>query len=210
VTPTTTTTAANATPAVAPLDVVTRHLRESARTKERLLAEGGPQIVAAGRLLADVVAAGNKLLFCGNGGSAGDAQHIATELVVRLSSSFERRAIGAISLATDTSLLTACANDYGYDQVFCRQVEALGRPGDALVGITTSGKSKNVLLAMERARAQGLRTVLLSAGDGGPCAKLADVAVLVPSKDTAHIQESHIAVGHILCELIERLACGRV
>ena len=194
---------------MSPSEVVVRHLQESARTKERLAAEGTAAIVAAAERLAAAVRGGGKVLFCGNGGSAGDCQHIATELVVRLTSKFERPAIAAIALTTDTSLLTACANDYGYDRVFSRQVEALGRPGDVLVAITTSGKSPNVRLAMEQARAQGVATVLLSAGDGGPCAAFADTAVLVPARETSHIQESHIAIGHILCELVERLAFAR-
>ena len=190
-------------------DVVESHLRESIAAKERLLSGGRAQILAAGRVMAESVAARGKVLFCGNGGSAADSQHLATELVVRLSSAFERPAIGAIALTTDTSLLTACANDYSFEHIFSRQVEALGREGDVLVGITTSGKSPNVRRALEQARTQGLKTVLFSAGDGGPCAALADVAVLVPSQVTSHIQECHLAVGHIVCELIERLACGR-
>lgn len=194
---------------VTPEEVVRNHLLESIRTKERLLQAATGEILAAGKLLADAVAGGHKLLFCGNGGSAADCQHIATELVVRLSSAFERDALAAIALTTDTSLLTACANDYGYERIFARQVEALGRPGDVLIGISTSGRSKNVVLALEEAERRGVRRVVLSAGDGADCARLADVAINVPSAVTAHIQESHIAIGHVLCELIERLACGR-
>lgn len=192
-----------------PGDVFEAHLRESIRTKERLLAAGGPSVEAAGRLLARAIAAGNKVLFCGNGGSAADSQHFATELVVRLSSAFERPALAALALTTDTSLLTACANDYSFEEVFARQVEGLGRAGDVLVGISTSGKSENVRRALERARARGLGTVLLAGGDGGTCKALADVAVVVPSTVTAHIQECHLAIGHVMCELVERLACGR-
>lgn len=192
-----------------PQDVFAAHLRESIRTKERLLAECGPATEAAGRLMAEAVAAGRKVLFCGNGGSAADSQHFATELVVRLSSAFERPALAALALTTDSSLLTACANDYSFEEVFARQVEGLGQVGDVLVGISTSGKSENVRRALERARARGLRTVLLAGGDGGTCKPLADAAVVVPSKVTAHIQECHLALGHILCELVERLACGR-
>ncbi len=189
--------------------VVRGRLTESARTMERLVAAETPAIAQAGRVLADAIRSGNKILFCGNGGSAGDSQHIATELVVRLTSAFVRPALAAIALTTDTSLLTACANDFGFDFVFSRQVEALGRPGDVLVGISTSGKSKNVLIAMQKARELGMKNVLLSAGTGADCAALADAKVLVPAKDTGHVQECHIAIGHVLCELIERLACGR-
>ena len=195
--------------ALDPAALVTQRLVESAETLQAFAKSQSGAIAAAGRLLAETVRGGGMILFCGNGGSAGDAQHIATELVVRLTSAFPRPAIAAIALTTDSSLLTACANDFGFDHVFERQVEALGRPGDALVGITTSGKSKNVVLALQKARAQGVKTVLLSAGKGADCAALADAAILVPSTDTGHIQESHIAAGHILCELIERLAFGR-
>jgi len=192
-----------------PHDVVQRHLTGSIATKQRLLAEHTGEIVAAGEVLAEAVQAGRKVLFCGNGGSAADSQHLATELVVRLSSEFERPALAAVALTTDTSLLTACANDYGFEDVFARQVEGLGQAGDVLVGISTSGRSRNVVKALEAARRKGLRTVVLSAGDGAACAALADAAVLVPSDVTSHIQESHLAAGHILCELVERLACGR-
>lgn len=187
----------------------TAHLRESIRTKERLLAECGPAVEAAGRLMARAISGGHKVLFCGNGGSAADSQHFATELVVRLSSAFERPALPALALTTDTSLITACANDYSFEDIFSRQVEGLGQAGDVLVGISTSGKSENVRRALARARERRLGTVLLAGGDGGTCRALADAAVVVPSKVTAHIQECHLAIGHVLCELIERLACDR-
>ena len=192
-----------------PEDVVVQRLTESARTKERLLETQQAAIVSAGRVLAEAVGAGKKVLWCGNGGSAADSQHLSTELVVRLSGEFERPAVASLALTTDTSLLTACANDYSFAQIFARQVEALGQPGDVLVGITTSGNSPNVLAALEEAGRRGLKRVLLSAGEGGACVAHADAAVLVPSAVTSHIQECHIAVGHVLCELVERLACGR-
>lgn len=189
--------------------VVRTRLAESARTLARLAETQLDAIVAAGTLCAEAIRAGNKVLFCGNGGSAADSQHLATELVVRLSSVFPRGALAALALTTDSSLLTACANDFGFEHVFERQVEALGKPGDVLIAITTSGKSKNCVLAMHRARALGLKTVLFSAGTGAECASLADASVLVPATDTGHIQEAHIATGHVLCEIVERLACGR-
>ncbi|MBI3725492.1 SIS domain-containing protein [bacterium] len=195
--------------AVDPESVVRSRLQESARTLTKLLETEMASIVAAGRLLADAIKGGRKVLFCGNGGSAADCQHIATELVVRLTPVFVRPALAAVALTTDSSLLTACANDFGFEHVFERQVEALGQKGDALVAITTSGKSRNVVLALEKARSLSLGTVLLSAGTGGDCARLADVRVLVPHTETGHIQECHIAIGHVLAELIERLACGR-
>lgn len=192
-----------------PASVVRTRLADSARTLARLAETQLEPIVAAGTLCADAIRSGNKILLCGNGGSAGDSQHIATELVVRLSSVFPRGALAAIALTTDSSLLTACANDFGFEHIFERQIEALGKAGDVLIAITTSGKSPNCVLAMKKARELGVRTLLLSAGTGTECAPLADVKVLVPATDTGHIQEAHIATGHILCEIVERLACGR-
>lgn len=152
-------------------------------------------------LCADAIARGNKLLLCGNGGSAGDAQHIAAELVGRLVN--DRKALPAISLTTDTSALTAIANDYGYEAVFARQVEALGSEGDVLVAISTSGHSANVNLACRRATELGCKTLALTGKGGGELASLADVALVVPSAVTAHIQECHILLGHLLCSGIE-------
>jgi D-sedoheptulose 7-phosphate isomerase len=189
--------------------VVRTRLADSARTLSRLGETQLDAIVAAGALCGAAIQAGNKVLLCGNGGSAADSQHIATELVVRLSSAFPRGALAAIALTTDSSLLTACANDFGFEHIFERQVEALGKKGDVLIAITTSGKSKNCVLALLKARELGLKTILLSAGTGAECAALADAKVLVPATDTGHIQEAHIATGHILCEMVERVACGR-
>ncbi|MEA3275051.1 MAG: SIS domain-containing protein, partial [Pseudomonadota bacterium] len=137
------------------------------------------------------------------GGSAADCQHLAAELMSTLTQDFRRPGLKAVALTTDTSFLTAYTNDFGYDGVFARQVETLGEPGDALVGISTSGNSKNVILAMEAARKNELRTVALL-GMGGRLQALADVVIAVPSTSTQHIQEAHIAVGHILCDLVER------
>lgn len=145
---------------------------------------------------------GGKLLIFGNGGSAADAQHIAAELVIRYHS--DRPPIAAVALTTDTSALTACANDLGFETVFSRQVEALGRPGDVAVGISTSGRSPNVLAALRVARARGLRTTGLSGGDGGEMASLCDAALTVPSRITARIQEMHIFLGHMLCKALEQ------
>jgi D-sedoheptulose 7-phosphate isomerase len=189
--------------------VVRTRLADSARTLARLAETQLDAIVAAGTLCAEAIRSGNKVLLCGNGGSAGDAQHLATEFVVRLSSVFPRGALAAIALTTDSSLLTACANDFGFEHVFERQIEALGKAGDVLIAISTSGKSKNCVLALQRARALGVKTVLLSAGSGAECAAHSDVKVLVPATDTGHIQEAHIATGHIIAEIVERVACGR-
>jgi D-sedoheptulose 7-phosphate isomerase len=144
---------------------------------------------------------GGKLLFFGNGGSAADAQHIAAELVVRYKK--DRKAIAAIALTTDTSTLTACANDMGYDALFERQIEALGRPGDVAIGISTSGKSPNVLRGLRQARSGGLKTVGLAGGTGGEMHDLCDSMITVPSPVTARIQEMHITIGHMLCVALE-------
>ena len=147
------------------------------------------------------VRGGGKILFFGNGGSAADAQHLATELVVRFRAN--RPAIAAIALTTDTSALTAAGNDYGFDHVFSRQIEALGRPGDLAIGFSTSGNSPNILRALEQAREQGVATAAFTGGTGGRMLELADHALLVPSPVTARIQEMHITLGHILCGALE-------
>ena len=159
-------------------------------------------LLAAADAIADCFARGGKVLACGNGGSAADAQHFAGELIGRFKSP-GRRGLPAIALCADSAVLTAWANDTGYDDVFARQVEALGRPGDVLLGISTSGRSRNVIQAFEAARRGGLRCVALLGGDGGELRSLADIAVTVPSLDTQHIQETQIVAIHILCELIE-------
>jgi len=153
------------------------------------------------------VLAGNKVLWCGNGGSAADAQHLAAELVGRFRR--ERRGLPSIALTTDTSILTAVANDYGYESVFSRQVEALCQNGDVVVGISTSGNSRNICAALEAARSAGAFTVAFTGEAGGLMASIADAILLIPSKDTARIQEAHILCGHILCDWIELSICGR-
>jgi D-sedoheptulose 7-phosphate isomerase len=188
---------------------VQAHLRESIRVKEAFLEGQSQAIVAMGQAMAAAFAAGRTLLIAGNGGSAADAQHMATELVVRLSSSFEREALPAISLSTDSSLITACANDYGYDRIFSRQVDAIGRSGDVFLGITTSGNSENIIRAVNIAKKKGLLTAILTGNTGGQIHGAADFEVLVPSDVTAHIQECHITAAHILCDIIERCYCGK-
>jgi D-sedoheptulose 7-phosphate isomerase len=144
---------------------------------------------------------GGKILLVGNGGSAADAQHIAAELVIRYKA--DRAPIAAMALTTDTSALTACGNDLGFDQVFARQVAALGRPGDVLVGISTSGKSPNVLAALREARSRNIYTTGLSGGTGGDMPSLCDALIVVPSRITARVQEMHIMIGHVLCKSLE-------
>jgi D-sedoheptulose 7-phosphate isomerase len=147
------------------------------------------------------IAAGGKVMFCGNGGSAADSQHLAAELVGKLI--FDRPGMAGLALTVDTSALTAIGNDFGYEFVFARQVEALGRAGDVLVGITTSGRSKNVVRAFEAARARGIVTVAMTGQSRGPAAELADHWIAVPHGETQKIQEGHIVLGHIFCALVE-------
>jgi D-sedoheptulose 7-phosphate isomerase len=151
--------------------------------------------------ISSAVLAGGKVLICGNGGSAADAQHIAGELVGRFKK--ERRAIAAVSLTTDTSILTCLGNDYGFDRVFERQVEALGRPGDLLIAISTSGASPNVLNAVIKAKETGMSVVGFFGKDGGPILKHCSLAFLAPETDTPRVQEMHILAAHIICELVE-------
>lgn len=157
--------------------------------------------------IAQALLRGNKVLWCGNGGSAADSQHLAAELVGRFRR--ERRAMPSIALTTDTSILTAIGNDYGYEQVFRRQVEALCVEGDVLVGLSTSGNSRNVCLALEAARSLGAFTVAFTGAGGGAMKHVADLALCVASKDTARIQEGHILCGHMLCDWVELEVCAR-
>ncbi|DAB31911.1 MAG TPA: phosphoheptose isomerase [Sulfurospirillum sp. UBA11407] len=149
----------------------------------------------------EAIKSGNKILLCGNGGSAADAQHIAAELSGRYKT--ERRGLPGIALTTDTSVLTAVGNDYGYDRIFDRQVEALAREGDVLIGISTSGHSKNVIRALSLARNIGCKTIGFSGRDGGVMNEFCDVNLVVPSNDTPRIQEMHIMIGHIICQAID-------
>lgn len=160
-------------------------------------------MVRAGELIARCLADDRKVLLCGNGGSAAEAQHIAAELVGRYR--VERSGLAAIALSTDTSTLTAVGNDYGFQRVFARQVGALGRPGDVLIAISTSGNSENVVEAARAGRVGGLQTIGLSGGDGGSLRGVADLLVLVPHHDTARIQEAHTLIGHLLCTIVEEV-----
>lgn len=186
----------------ASLELVRAHLRASVEVKTRTAESCASDIVSAATAIAASVTAGGKILLCGNGGSAADCQHMAAEFVSRLSSDFLRPGIAAVALTTDTSFLTAFANDVEFDGVFARQVETLGNPRDVLIGISTSGRSRNVIRAVESARVRGL-TIIVLTGAEGSLADMADVAIRVPSQSTQHIQESHLAVEHILCRLVE-------
>jgi len=188
------------------------HVEGSIETKRRLLAECEPDILAAARLLTRSLAQGKKILLCGNGGSAADCQHIAAEFVSVLTQQFLRPGLPAIALTTDSSILTASANDFGFEGIFARQLQALGSPGDVLLGISTSGNSRNVVRAIEYARKNGIHSVGLTGAAGGCLPALCDVCVRVPSEVTQFIQESHILLGHVLCDLAEQslLASGHL
>ena len=178
-------------------------IRESVATQTALLDDEHIQgIVAAAGLMTESLARGGKLLLFGNGGSASDAAHVAAEFVGRFQR--ERRALPAISLGTNLSSITAIANDYGFDRVFARQLEGLGGPDDVAVAISTSGRSSNVLAGVDAARRLGMGTIGLTGADGGQLAAAVDVCLRVPALTTARIQESHILISHVLCELVER------
>src|SRR5687768_9028217 len=182
-------------------DAFSAPLRELAATAERVIAELSPSLERALAMVAETVRRRGTLFFCGNGGSAADAQHLATEYVVRYMRN--RSAYPAIALTTDTSLLTAAGNDLGFDQIFARQVEALARPGDLLIIHSTSGNSANVLAAARAARARGIPVLAFSARDGGELRSLADHSVIVPTDRTDRAQELHLCIEHLICELVE-------
>lgn len=180
--------------------------RVSASIKEQIISRNGLDVlVDMAKVITASIVNGGKLMLCGNGGSAADAQHLAAELLIRLRSHVNREAIPAIPLAMDSSSITACGNDYGFDTLFERMVAGLGRPGDVLLGITTSGKSPNVIRALQYARQHNIKTLGFLGGEGGPALQECDYAFLVPANDTGRIQESHITAGHALMEMIEEL-----
>ena len=183
------------------LTFIDEQMRESVELFEAIRREMGPAISRGAEMMIDTLRRGGKLLICGNGGSAADAQHFAAELVGRLQR--ERKALAAIALTTDTSILTAVGNDYGFAKVFRRQVEAWGEPGDLLLAISTSGNSPNVLEAIDAARAQGMQVLSLAGRSGGEMDGLSDLALVMPARSSQHIQEGHIAIIHIWCALVE-------
>jgi len=176
-------------------------------TKQRLLADDKQLAILAtmAQEIAVAIAKGGKLMLCGNGGSCADAQHLAAELLVRLRPHVNRDGIAALALTTDMSSITACGNDYSYEVFFERMVQALGSTDDILLGISTSGNSRNVIMAMEMARKKGIRSLGFLGGDGGPMLEVCDLAFIVPSNETGRIQESHITAGHTLMEMVEDL-----
>jgi D-sedoheptulose 7-phosphate isomerase len=190
------------------IELIEVHLKESAAVKQQLARTSAPAIAEAGRRIAERVARGGKIMLCGNGGSAADSQHMAAEFTSRLRASLERPPIAAIALTTDTSFLTARANDYGFDEVFERLVLGLGQPADVLIGISTSGNSENVVRAVKCCQARNILTVGFLGCSGGKLGSLVDIPITVPSDSTQYIQESHIAIGHIVCELVEEALYG--
>ena len=181
--------------------IIQKRFKESAEVKARFLKENLSKLLEAIQLISQTFEAGNKIFFFGNGGSAADAQHIAAEFVNRYI--MDRPPLPAISLATDTSILTSISNDMAFNEIFSRQLKALGKDGDVAVGISTSGNSPNVLKAFEVAKELGMKTVALTGNDGGALVKIADISLVVSSNSTPRIQETHILVGHLLCEMVE-------
>ena len=188
--------------------LVQKQLAQSIATMQAVLADPhiADTLVAAADLTAHALQSGHKLLVAGNGGSAADAQHLVAEFVVRLT--VDRPALRAIALTTDSSILTAAGNDYGFDRIFSRQLEALGQPGDVFLGISTSGNSANIVKALHQAKKIGISTIGLSGNGGGQMRPLCDYNLIVPSNVTMNIQESHLALEHIFCMIVERLLFG--
>lgn len=184
-------------------------LKESSLVKISMIEKNGDEILRAVELLSSAYRDGKKLLLCGNGGSAADCQHIATEFMIRLSHHIQRPALPAIALTTDSSNLTAGGNDIGFENVFARNVEGLGNTGDVLLAISTSGNSPNILKAIEMAKSKGMIVIGLTGGSGGKLAGIADVPVIIPSDNVQRIQEGHITAAHIICELVEDNLYGK-
>ena len=186
------------------MQFLTNSLQEHLETIRKVIDSKLDDIEQSGQIICEALTSGKKVLLCGNGGSAADAQHIAAELVGCYEK--QRRSWPAIALTTDTSALTAVSNDLGYDQVFARQVLGLAQPGDVLVAISTSGKSKNVLRAAEQAREVGCKSIALTGANAEPLSSLCDITVSVPSTRTSRVQEVHITVGHLWCEMVDRIS----
>lgn len=184
-------------------------LNESSETKIKIKDQLTDEIIRAVDFLVDAYKDGNKLLLCGNGGSAADCQHIATELMIRLSHKIQRPALPAIALTTDTSNLTAGGNDIGFENVFARNVEGLGVLGDVLLAISTSGNSPNIIKAVEKAHSKGMKVIGFLGSTGGKLKSMVDLPIVVPSSNTQRIQEGHITIAHIICELVEDKLYGQ-
>ena len=183
---------------------ISEQLEESSKTKILTIDACTPSILKSIDLILGSVRNRGKVMICGNGGSAADSQHLATEMVIRLSHDLERPGLPALALTTDTSLLTAGGNDIGFDNIFARQVEALGNPEDVLLVISTSGNSTNILNALKMAKEKGIKSVGLLGGTGGKCKDFVTIPIIIPSSNTQRIQETHITLGHIIIEIVER------
>jgi D-sedoheptulose 7-phosphate isomerase len=189
-------------------DRARRHLSESAELQKKMIENCLEEIVQAASTIAGSLKSGGKVLLCGNGGSAADCQHMAAEFANRLSKKTDRPGLKAIALTTDSSFLTGYSNDFGFDGVFSRQVETWGEPGDVLIGISTSGKSRNILKAMEASHLLGMKTIALT-GAEGPLMGTAQLSIAVPGSSTQYIQECHLAVEHVILDLVECTLCGK-
>lgn len=187
---------------------ITESLKDSSAIKLKVLEICYEDIINASEMILDAVKSGNKLMLCGNGGSAADSQHLATEFMIRLSHDINRKAIPAIALSTDSSNLTAGGNDIGFENIFARNIEGIGRKDDVLIGISTSGNSKNIIKAVQTAKSLGVKTICLLGSGGGKLKDECDLPIIVPSDNVQRIQESHITIGHILCEITERELYG--
>lgn len=182
-------------------NIILKRFKESSEVKDRFLRENLPKLLDVIKLVSHTFEVGNKLFFFGNGGSAADAQHLAAEFVNRYI--MDRPPLPAIALTTDASVLTSVSNDFAFNEIFAKQIRALGKERDVAIGITTSGNSPNVVKAFEVAKEMGMKTIALTGNDGGVIARMADFALIVPSASTPRIQEAHILIGHILCEMVE-------
>ena len=182
-------------------NIILKRFKESSEVKSRFLRENLPKLLDVIRLISHTFEAGNKLFFFGNGGSAADAQHLAAEFVNRYV--MDRPPLPAIALTTDASVLTSVSNDFAFNEIFAKQIRALGKERDVAIGITTSGNSPNVVKAFEVAKEMGIKTIALTGNDGGIIGKMADFPLIVPSTSTPRIQEAHILIGHIICEMVE-------
>ena len=183
---------------------ITDSIKESIEVKKKLLSkELCKEIEIAGHIITAHLIGGRRLFVCGNGGSAADSQHIAAEFTIRYLPNSKRPALPVIALTTDTSAITACGNDFGYERIFSQQLQAIGEKGDVVLLISTSGNSNNIIYTANKARELGMTTIGLLGGDGGKLKELCNVSVVVPSNSTARIQESHIMIGHIFCQLVE-------
>jgi len=182
-------------------NIILKRFKESSEVKTRFLKESLPKLLDVVKLIAHTFEAGNKIFFFGNGGSAADAQHMAAEFVNRYI--INRPPLPAIALTTDTSILTSVSNDFTFSEIFAKQIRALGKEGDVAIGITTSGNSPNIIKAFEVAKEMGMKTIAFTGNDGGAIGKMAHYALVVPSTSTPRIQEAHILIGHVLCEMVE-------